>query len=58
LYSSLKQQQKIVDLKYIPDGQHILQQPWHRHASQQETVDWFVRWLLNDGDANGNRPKK
>ena len=47
LYSSLKQQHKIVDLVYIPNGQHILQQPWQRYASQRGTVSWLASWLLD-----------
>lgn len=45
LYSSLLLQNKSVELFYIPDGQHILQQPKQRYASQQGTVDWFRYWL-------------
>jgi hypothetical protein len=45
LYSSLIQQNKPVDLIYIPDGQHILQRPLDRMASQQGNVDWFLFWL-------------
>jgi dipeptidyl aminopeptidase/acylaminoacyl peptidase len=44
-YSSLFQQAKPVDLSYIPSGQHILQMPLERYASQQANVDWFVFWL-------------
>lgn len=47
LYSSLLLQNKRVDLTYIPDGQHILQQPRQRYASQQGTVNWFRYWLEN-----------
>jgi dipeptidyl aminopeptidase/acylaminoacyl peptidase len=45
IYSSLSMQDKQVDLIYLPDGQHILQKPQERHASQQGNVDWFHRWL-------------
>lgn len=45
IYSSLFQQGKPVDLIYIPNGQHILQQPKQRFASQQGNVDWFRFWL-------------
>jgi dipeptidyl aminopeptidase/acylaminoacyl peptidase len=45
LYSSLFQQGKPVDLIYIPTGQHILQSPQDRYASQQGNVDWFRFWL-------------
>jgi dipeptidyl aminopeptidase/acylaminoacyl peptidase len=46
IYSSLRQQGKPVDMLYIPEGQHILQRPLDRLASQQATVDWFAFWLL------------
>lgn len=45
IYSSLFQQEKPVDFVYIADGQHILQQPKQRFASQQGNVDWFRFWL-------------
>jgi dipeptidyl aminopeptidase/acylaminoacyl peptidase len=53
LYSSLRMQGKPVDLVYIPDGQHVLQKPIDRMASQQGTVDWFRFWLqrYEDSDA-------
>ncbi|MBB6143716.1 hypothetical protein HNQ77_001665 [Silvibacterium bohemicum] len=44
-YSSLYQEAKPVDLIYIPTGQHILQKPNERYASQQGNVDWFRFWL-------------
>jgi dipeptidyl aminopeptidase/acylaminoacyl peptidase len=45
LYASLRQQAKPVDIIYIPYGQHILQKPLDRLASQQGNVDWFRFWL-------------
>ncbi len=45
LYSSLKEQNKPVDLIYIREGQHILQKPLNRAVSQQGNVDWFRFWL-------------
>lgn len=45
IYSSLREQHKPVDLIYIPNGQHILQKPLDRLASQQGNVDWFRFWL-------------
>jgi len=44
-YSSLFHQRKAVDFIEIPDGQHILQKPEERYASQQGNVDWFRFWL-------------
>jgi hypothetical protein len=45
IYSSLYQQNKPVELIYIPGGQHILQKPQDRFVSQQGTVDWYQFWL-------------
>jgi hypothetical protein len=45
LYSSLRRQNKPVDLVYLPEGQHVLQRPLERLASQQGDVDWFRFWL-------------
>jgi len=47
LYSSLREQDKPVDLIYIRGGQHILQQPLDRIVSQQGNVDWFRFWLTD-----------
>jgi hypothetical protein len=47
IYSSLYQQGKPVDFLYIANGQHILQKPSDRLASQQGSVDWFRFWLQN-----------
>jgi hypothetical protein len=35
---------------YIPGGQHILQKPLDRLASQQGVVDWFRFWLQSYDD--------
>jgi dipeptidyl aminopeptidase/acylaminoacyl peptidase len=51
-YSSLRQQGKPVDFISIPDGQHILQKPQERFASQQGNVDWFRFWLQGYVDPN------
>ena len=45
VYAALRMQKKPVDLMYIPDGQHHLQKPLDRLASQQGNVDWFRFWL-------------
>lgn len=50
IYSSLYQQSKPVDFIYIPKGQHILQRPLERQASEQVTVDWFRFWLQDRED--------
>ena len=52
-YSSLLQQGKVVDLVYLPEGQHILQSPLDRLASQEGNVAWFCFWLLKDPSAVG-----
>ena len=50
LYSTLAMQGKPVDLIYYPDGQHVLQKPLERLASEQGEVDWFRFWLLGYED--------
>jgi dipeptidyl aminopeptidase/acylaminoacyl peptidase len=50
IYASLSKQQKPVDLIYLPGGQHILQKPLDRLASQQGNVDWFRFWLKDEED--------
>jgi dipeptidyl aminopeptidase/acylaminoacyl peptidase len=45
VYAALRRQNKPVDIIYIPGGQHILQKPLDRMASQQGDVDWFRFWL-------------
>jgi dipeptidyl aminopeptidase/acylaminoacyl peptidase len=50
LYSSLQMQGKPVELFYLPDGEHILQKPKDRFASEQGSVDWFRFWLLGIED--------
>lgn len=52
LYSSLWRQRKPVDFVYIPGGQHILQKPLDRMASQEGNVDWFRFWLNGEEDAD------
>lgn len=44
-YAALRLQHKPVDLIDIPGGQHLLQKPLERLASQQGVVDWFRFWL-------------
>jgi hypothetical protein len=45
IYASLRVQRKPVDMVYFPLGQHVLQNPAERTASQQGDVDWFRFWL-------------
>jgi len=52
MYASLRMQKKPVDFVYIPDGQHVLQKPLERLASQQGNVDWFRFWLQGYEDSN------
>jgi dipeptidyl aminopeptidase/acylaminoacyl peptidase len=58
IYSSLYQQGKPVDLIYIPVGQHILQNPKDRYASQQGNVDWFRFFLQGYKDPDPARAKQ
>jgi dipeptidyl aminopeptidase/acylaminoacyl peptidase len=50
IYASLVAQGKVVDMIYFPDGQHVLQKPLERMASQQGNVDWFCFWLKGEED--------
>jgi dipeptidyl aminopeptidase/acylaminoacyl peptidase len=45
LYSSLRVQNKPVDLIYFPQGTHIHQRPLERLESQQGDIDWMRFWL-------------
>lgn len=55
IYSSLRLQNQPVDFIYLPGGQHILQQPQQRYASQQGNVDWFRFWLKNYEEPNDSK---
>jgi hypothetical protein len=58
LYSSLRLQQKPVDLIYFPSGTHIHQRPLERLESQQGNVDWFRFWLKGEEDSDpAKRPR-
>lgn len=54
-YASLRDAGKPVDLIYIPGGQHILQKPWDRMASEQGNVDWFRFWLESYRDSDPHK---
>ena len=58
IYSSLRLQRKPVDLVYIPNAQHILQQPQDRYASQQGNVDWFRFWLQRYEDPDPSKSEQ
>jgi len=58
IYASLWKQGKPVDLIYFPNGQHILQKPLERMASQQGNVDWFRFWLLREEDPDPAKEKQ
>jgi hypothetical protein len=58
IYASLWKQEKPVDLIYFPGGQHILQKPLERMASQQGNVDWFCFWLLHQEDPDPAKEKQ
>jgi dipeptidyl aminopeptidase/acylaminoacyl peptidase len=49
-YAALKLQNKPVDMVYLPLGQHVLQNPAERIASEQGDVDWFRFWLKGEKD--------
>lgn len=52
IYTSLWEQKRPVDFIYIRGGQHVLQKPLDRMASQQGNVDWFRFWLQGEEDAD------
>ena len=55
IYSSLRMQNKPVDLIYFPAGTHIHQRPLERLASQQGNVDWFRFWLQGYEDLDPSK---
>jgi hypothetical protein len=55
LYSSLRSQNKPVDLIYFPRGTHIHQKPLERLESQQGNIDWFRFWLQNYVDPDPSK---
>ena len=54
-YAGLRRLGKPVELLYLPIGNHILQKPWERMASQQRDVDWFCFWLRNEEDPDAGK---
>lgn len=52
IYRSLRLQNKPVDMIYFPYGQHVLQTPLDRLASEQGNVDWFRFWLQGYEDSD------
>jgi hypothetical protein len=46
-YAALRRQGRVVDLKMILSSEHVLTNPEERKVSQQGTVDWMKRWLIN-----------
>ena len=58
IYASLRLQKKPVEMIYIPEGQHILQKPLERLASQEGTVEWFRFWLQGYEDPNQEKAEQ
>jgi RNA polymerase sigma factor (sigma-70 family) len=58
IYSSLQGQEKPVDLVYFPRGEHTLERPLERLASEQGNVDWFRFWLENYEDPNSEKKEQ
>jgi hypothetical protein len=50
IYASLRIQNRPVEMLYLPNGQHILQNPSELMASQEGDVDWFRFWLKDEED--------
>jgi dipeptidyl aminopeptidase/acylaminoacyl peptidase len=51
-FSALRLQNKPVDFVEIPDGVHLLEQPWDRRIAMQGMVDWFCFWLKGKQDSD------
>ena len=47
-FSGLSRLGKQVHLIYIPDGDHVLEKPWERLTSQEQSVDWLCFWLKGE----------
>jgi dipeptidyl aminopeptidase/acylaminoacyl peptidase len=58
IYSSLRIQNKPVDMLYLPLGQHVLQNPAELMASEQGDVDWFRYWLKGEVDPDPAKTKQ
>jgi len=58
IYASLWKQGRPTDLIYFAHGQHILQKPVERMASQQGNVDWFRFWLKGEEDTDPAKAKQ
>jgi hypothetical protein len=58
IYASLVAQEKVVDMIYFPDGQHVLQKPLERMASQHGNVDWFRLWLKGEEDPDPTKAEQ
>lgn len=58
IYASLRKQGRPVDLFYFPDGQHVLQKPRERLASEQGDVDWFRFWLEGQEDRDPRKAQE
>jgi len=55
LYATLRQTHTPVDMVYFPKGQHILQKPLERFASEQGNVEWFQFWLKGYEDPSPSK---
>ena len=44
-----------VEMRVLADGDHVLQRPWDRMASQQSTLDWFDFWLKGEEDPSRSK---
>jgi hypothetical protein len=58
IYSSLRLQNKPVDLIYFPTGTHIHQKPLESLESQQGNIDWLRFWLQNYEDPDPSKRRQ
>jgi len=54
-FAALSLLHKPVELTYIKDGEHLLQEPWQRMVSLQGNVDWFSFWLKGEEDPDPSK---
>jgi hypothetical protein len=58
LCAALREQEKPVDLQYIPTGEHNFMMPLHQLAHQEAVVDWFDLWLNTHEDASPGKAEQ
>ena len=57
-FAGLSLLHKPVELVYMKDGDHLLQEPWQRMLSLQGNVDWFSFWLKGEEDSDPSKAEQ